>query len=154
MSKTLFDFQKQLFVGDIGEADFIKLYDKLSPKKSDDKKIDFFLSDGSTVELKTDTYDMEATPNFFMETLGNVDSGALGGPWRARQDKITYFVYYFKKNKTFFWFKTEQLCDLLETIITSRKLKTKTIWNKGWSAEGYAVPRESLESILHQKDTF
>lgn len=154
MKKPLFDFQEQLVVGNVGENDFLKYYAKLNPRKSLDRKIDIFLGDGTSIELKTDTYNMEATENFFMELYSDESAGVIGGPWRAQQDHVEFFVYYFPKNKTFFWFKTEQLCAALETIISESRLNLKTIRNKGWNAQGYAIPRTRLEAALYKKETF
>ena len=78
-----FDFNTQLSTGNIGEDHFKQLYSNLNPVKSEDLKYDFKLSNGSTVELKTDTYDMEDTPNFFMEYYSDMKKLKIGGPWRA-----------------------------------------------------------------------
>lgn len=154
MKDDLFDFGEQLVVGDDGERDFLKHYANLIPKKSDDRRIDFILGDGKKVELKTDTYDMSATQNFFMELFGNIDKGQIGGPWRAMQDNVDYFVYYFKKNKTYFWFESKSLCKHLDNIIAQGRLQPKIINNKGWAARGYAVPRSQLELVQLRKDSF
>lgn len=151
MSKKVFNFKTQMAVGDKGEKSFVESYPELAPVKSDDRAIDFHLKDGKSVELKTDDYAMEATENFFMEITSH---GKVGGPYRAKQDDVDYFVYYFIKNKTFFWFDTMKLCDALDAIIPVKKLKLKTIRNHGWEAQGYAVPRESLEHVLMRKDVF
>ena len=152
MSKV-FDFNEQLNVGDVGESDFKKYYQRLGPIKSNDLRIDFILKNGLMVELKTDTYDMAKTPNFFMELYGN-EQRKLGGPWRTKQDGVSLFVYYFKKNKTFFWFNPITLCELLDTIIKDRGLTTTKIVNSGWVAEGYKIPRVDVESVLMRKDVF
>jgi len=138
-------------VGDLGEKAFIESYPILAPVKSKDRAFDFDLKTGSTVELKTDDYDMEATKNFFMETSSH---GKLGGAYRAKQDNVDYFVYYFIKNKTFFWFNTIKLCEKLDELIASKKFKIKIIRNNGWTAEGYAIPRSELECVLMKKDVF
>ena len=140
-----------MVVGDKGEKSFVESYPELAPVKSEDRAIDFILKTGASVELKTDDYDMAATENFFMEVTSH---GKLGGPYRAKQDNVDYFVYYFIKNRTFFWFDTVKLCDALDLIIPAKKLKLKTIRNNGWEAQGYAVPRESLESVLLKKHVF
>jgi hypothetical protein len=150
MSK-IFNFKTQMAVGDRGEKSFVESYPELAPQKSEDRAIDFILKTGASVELKTDDYDMSATSNFFMEVTSH---GKLGGPYRAKQDNVDYFVYYFIKNRTFFWFNTNKLCDALDLIISEKKLKLKTIRNNGWEAQGYAVPREALESVLLKKHVF
>lgn len=151
MSKKVFDFKTQMAIGDIGESHFCSRYAFLTPKKSEERAIDFHLSDGKSVELKTDDYPIEATANFFMEITSH---GKLGGPYRAHQDNIDFFVYYFLKNQTFFWFDTKTLCPKLDELIKSNRFKIKIIKNKGWSAEGYAIPRAELESVLLKKDVF
>jgi hypothetical protein len=150
----LFDFDEQLNVGNDGESVFAKHYARLKPVKSTDRKIDFILGDGRSVELKTDTYDMEKTPNFFMEIFGDIDAEKIGGPWRAMQDGVDLFVYFFPKNKTFFWFKTVALCRKLDELVAQQNLTPKEIRNKGWSARGYVVPRNLLKSVCIKEDKF
>lgn len=149
----VFDFEEQLEIGNEGESAFKKRYAHLSPKKTKDRRIDFVLADGSTVELKTDTYDMARTPNFFMEMFGNVNEASIGGPWRALQDGVTYFVYYFAKNGVFFWFETVALCKALDTLIASGSYSPREIRNKGWIARGYTIPRKALEHVLLKQES-
>ena len=152
MFKTKFDFKKQLYIGELGENDFISCYKNFGPIKSKDRKFDFILNNGDSVELKTDTYDMNKTENFFMELYSDIDSNKIGGPWRARMDVITFFVYYFSINKTFFWFNPIALCMKIEEIIINNKLKPRIINNKGWKTQGYVIPRVSLLDIVIKKD--
>ena len=153
--KKVFGFGEQLSIGNLGEQDFLKYYKELSPKKSlDDKAIDFTLGDGKLVELKSDSYDLNLTPNFFIEMYGNVENSSFGGPFKAMKDKIDFFVYYFPKNKTFFWFDTVKLCYTAEKIILDLKLKPKYIRNKTWTTLGYAINRDSLKEILIKTDIF
>ena len=126
-----FDFNTQLSTGNIGEDHFKQLYSNLNPVKSEDLKYDFKLSNGSTVELKTDTYDMEDTPNFFMEYYSDMKKLKIGGPWRARQDSVDIFIYYFLKNKTFFWFTTELLYLTLEKYVLESNPRLYSEKNKG-----------------------
>lgn len=154
MSKKLFDFQKQLNIGNQGEQDFIKFYPELSPVKSVDRKFDFILGNNLTVELKTDSYNMMNTENFFMERFSDMQKRTLGGPWRAKRDRVRYFVYYYSQNGTFFWFETDQLCDVLKKEIATKKYKPKIIRNKGWNAKGYTIPREKLKHIILKEHTF
>ena len=82
------------------------------------------LADEKKLELKTDTYLMEDTENFFMETESH---GKPGGPWRALGDGIDFFVYYYIKNNSFFWFHPKSLCKKLDKLIRSGRFKPKTI---------------------------
>lgn len=154
MSSKIFGFKNQLNVGDIGEKDFAVYYKELSPAKSDDRAIDFHLNTGESVELKTDTYPMVKTPNFFFETVGNTNSGKLGGPFRAKEDGVKLFVYYYLSDKQFFWFDSKKLCALIEKMISTNKFKIKVIKNKTWETHGYALPREEFSKILVRHDIF
>lgn len=154
MRGKTFGFKTQMGIGDAGERDFRTSYPELKPEKSEDRAVDFILSNGQTVELKTDTYPMEKTPNFFMETLSDTNSGKLGGPWRAQQDGVAYFVYYFVTDKTFFWFDPKQLCLRLEKLIAEKKYRIKSIANRSWTTQGYAVPREDVADLCLRRDSF
>lgn len=155
MKDKVFNFNDQRRIGDVGESDFIKIYEDLKPIKPEkDLRVDFTLSDGKTVELKTDSYDMAKTVNFFMEqfTVSGKNS-KLGGPWRTKEDKIDFFVYYFLNNKVFFWFSPISLCQFLDKYIVENKLKPISIPNRdnkggNYEAIGFKIPRESLKEIM------
>jgi hypothetical protein len=148
----VFQFKKQLNIGDDGEKLFLKTYQSRQSKKADGIKFDFFIDDGKTVELKTDTYSMSRTPNFFMEYFGNKDSGAIGGPWRALRDKVDYFVYLFLYDRTFFWFDPKTLCPFLDGEINN--LRPKEIPNRTWTTVGFAVPREICSPYCLEINSF
>lgn len=146
----LFDFNKQLTLGDKGEVDFIKKYAAFNPVKSKDLKYDFLLMHSLTVELKTDSYDMNKTSNFFMEKDSN-ETGKLGGPWRALQDNIDYFVYYFIINGVYFWFKPCELCPVLDKLILDQNMSQVKIQNKGWVTSGYKINRNDVQSCVFRR---
>ncbi|OHD41428.1 MAG: hypothetical protein A2086_06545 [Spirochaetes bacterium GWD1_27_9] len=148
----IFDFNEQLPIGKTGELIFSQIYKNLNIKLSEDKRWDFELGDKIKIELKTDTYNMEATENFFMELYSDSDKGTLGGPWRALSDGVEYFVYFYISNGTFFWFKTQELCNALENIIAQFNLKLKAISNKGWTTQGYLINRDLLKNVICQLD--
>ena len=89
---------------------------------------------------------MTETPNFFMEHLSDIKSGKLGGPWRALQDNVDYFVYMYLAERKCFWFKPKPLVEFLNTYIKTKSYKV--IRNRGWSSHGYTVPRESVEHLF------
>lgn len=151
---TKFDFAEQQVIGDRGEKDFASNYAILHPQKSGDPACDFIINGGASVELKTDDYTMRDTQNFFMETVSDTVSGKLGGPFRAFKDGVTFFVYYFIHDKTFFWFETAKLHKRLLELIASGRFQIKTIKNKGWTTTGYAIPREELNTVLMHQDYF
>lgn len=143
MEKTkTFDFKEQLKIGDRGEKIFLELYP--DAKKEDTKKYDFSFR-GKTVELKTDTYKMEDTPNLFMEHIADIKTGKMGGPWRALGDEVDYFVYMYLNEKVCYWFEPKPLVEFLEEYI--KTVGYKTIRNKAWTSRGYTVPREKIEHL-------
>jgi hypothetical protein len=153
ISGKVFNFKDQMCVGDRGEAEFIKIYKKkLNPVKSvDDRKIDFTLNNGYTVELKTDSYSMEKTKNFFMEKNTVLPDGKdiPGGPWRSLKHKVDRFVYYYITEKSLFWFDPKVLCDFLDNYIKENKLKPIPIPNKDSTGKpfhsyGYKIPRSVI----------
>ena len=99
-----FTFTQQLKTGNKGE----KLLKDAFPfhlEKSKDLKYDFYCPDtNQTIELKTDTYRLAKTENFFMERLSDIDSRKPGGPWRALQDNVDVFIYMFINDNTYYQF--------------------------------------------------
>lgn len=142
--KKTFTFKSQLGVGNAGENLFLKKY-KGAVKSTTDLKYDFLL-DCKTVELKTDTYPMEKTPNYFMEQYGSIEDRKLGGPWRAARDKVDFFVYLYLADKKFFWFNTADLVKHLEKV--TKDMRGKTVLNRGYTSLGFAISRESVEHLL------
>ena len=147
-----FNFKTQSNVGNIGEKFFLQCYKKRGAVQTDGRIHDFIVDGNKTVELKTDTYPMAKTPNFFMEKFGNIDKQALGGPWRAEHDKIDFFVYLFLNEKTFFWFSPKDLVALINPIIVD--MKPKIIDNKTWAALGYTVARELCRPVCLIEEKF
>lgn len=141
-NKKTFDFDKQLIIGNKGEKIFLSLYPDL--KKADGIKHDFALGE-KTIELKTDTYLMTETPNMFMEYYSDTKTMKMGGPWRALNDKVNFFVYMYLHERECFWFKPEPLVKFLDEFIKTQKYKT--VKNRGWSSYGYTVPRETIEHL-------
>ena len=150
MSREIFTFKKQLDVGAKGEDFFLDCYGNKA-SKSDGRKFDLFF-DGKSVELKTDTYPIEKTPNFFMEKLGNVESNKIGGPWRAADDGVDYFVYLFASNKTFYWFETKKLVKFLDEYTKGKR--GRTVANRGYVTLGFLVPRLECKAVTLRRDVF
>lgn len=150
-NNNVFDFNKQLRVGGAGEKLFLDYYKKeFNLVKTDGIKYDFESGAGHSIELKTDTYPMNKTPNFFMERLGNVDKGKNGGPWRAYDDNVNYFVYLYIADRTAFWFETNRLIKLLND--KEQTFKSRNIRNRSWTTMGYMVPRSVCECVLMRED--
>lgn len=153
ISKKKFGFKEQMYAGDKGEALFKKAYKKVEkPIKTDGRKFDFYVNETETAEIKTDTYSMSKTKNFFMERFSSTQSKKPGGPWRAAEDDVDYFIYLFISDNVFYWFEPKALSKFLDDYIKSEK--PIFIRNKGWETEGYKVKREDIAHLCSRKDVF
>jgi len=150
-TKPNFNFSQQLKIGDTGERMFEGYYDPIyGVTKAETPDYDFLLGNGEKVELKTDTYALDETKNFFFEKFSDIKTKKLGGPWRAKRDMVNYFVYLYIKDKTFYWFNPVLLCSILDKI--TKKMHTKYIKNIAWTTSGYAVPRESCMNVCFKTE--
>ena len=146
-SLVSFSFKDQLVVGDRGEELFQQYY----PTKIElypGREYDFTcVTTGAKIELKTDTYSLFKTENFFMERYSDINrEDKPGGPWRALQDKIDLFCYMFVRENVYFQFEvTQKLIDRLDNYTEKKGLVY--IKNKGWITGGYKVPRKIIEEF-------
>lgn len=141
--KKTHDFLADLKRGKVGEHLFLKLHPEY--ERLDGRHADFKTIDGDLIELKTDMHDAETTPNFFFEHKSNQTKGTMGGPFRALDEDIGIYVYFFPHNKTAYFFDTERL---VNKLLSLRNLKEKEVKNKGYITTGYAVRREIVKSAL------
>lgn len=143
--KANFDFQEQIKVGDQGEKMFQELWHekiKLHPGRDGD-----FISElGVKYELKTDTYPLIKTPNFFIERYSDGSRKTPGGPWQAVEHGCGKFLYLYKNDKILFEFsELAKLCEYLDQYLENKSYIQ--IKNKGWTTIGYKVPREDLKQF-------
>lgn len=151
--KKTFYFSKQKKFGDKGENKFIEFYQKeLKARAGDGKTIDILINENESVELKTDSYGLEDTENFFIERYGNIDKKKDGSVWRGSTDKIKWFVYYYIKDNTFFWFDVEKLKDFVDK--NDNLFQVREVKNPGYSSMGYLVPRETVKHLVEREDKF
>lgn len=142
--KGAYGFKQQLAKGEIGEIIFLAAHqDDLV--KLDGFKGDFALADGTKLELKTDMYDMERTPNFFVERYSDAAKKSPGGPWQAAAHGCTHFVYFYPKNLTYFTFDVAKLVGALEKL--EPILEEKLIKNTSHTTMGYLVPRDLVAEL-------
>ncbi len=144
-----FSFDRQLKKGEVGEQFFIKCYHKLNPRKSSTREVDIFINKNETVELKSDQTESD---NFFIERYGDTENLKDGGPWKSRINDISYFVYYFVKEGTFYWFRTKELLEYLEDNYD--RFIQKKVYNYGWFSTGLLVKKKEIKHLLIKKDTF
>lgn len=147
------EFKKSKIVGDLGEMALARAYPK-QLKRLDGIENDFKIKNSGFLELKTDTYDMARTPNFFMERYSDDHNFKNGGPWYALEKGSNVFLYYFTKNKKLFWFDdVKALVELLEQL--TRNVMPIKIPNKGryvssYNTLGYKVPRQMLTNLYKE----
>lgn len=147
MSKT-FDFKQQLEFGQQAERDFMECYHSplvLATTFAYDFKL---VECGSKLELKTDDYCHDKTPNFFFERWSDVHKKKPGGPWQSRKKRADIFCYYFIRNGIYYQFNDiKLLCKELNTYIKDNKLGYIPVRNKGWITAGYKIPREEMSHL-------
>ena len=141
------DFKAQLEVGDRGEALFLERY----PSKIEiypGREYDFVCKKtGAKIELKTDTYNMDKTQNFFFEKYSDLHRETPGGPWRAAGDNVDIFCYYFVRHNI--WFQFNHVNELVQRLDELTKDKDLVyIKNKAWITGGYKVKRDALEDLF------
>lgn len=147
MSK-MFDFKKQLEFGQQAERDFMECYHTpIIPATT--LSYDFKVVEcGSKLELKTDDYNHDDTPNFFFERYSDLHKKKPGGPWQSRKKRADIFCYYFIRNGIYYQFEDiKLLCKTLDTYIKDNKLSYVAVRNKGWITSGYKIPREDIAHL-------
>jgi hypothetical protein len=153
MSGKKFDFQTQIEIGNQGEiwlkANYhqqLQKVDKLSPVG------DFLRADGKIIEIKTDTYPIDRTPNFFFEQYSSLDAKSLGGPWRAYEKGADIFLYFYVSSGVYYEF--EDLYNLVrrtDEIIKTKKLRPIYIRNRGWTTTGFKIERQWVSDLCVER---
>ena len=150
------EFEKSLKTGEIGQNLFLS-YFPVYRDISDGHGTDFIHQDGSTLELKTETRSLFATPNFFVERYSDFNKKTPGGPWQALEKKSDRFAWLFLPNKKLFIFKTVELVAALEGMLQKQALilspgnipnHLKMIPNKTYTTAGWAIKRSNLISKI------
>lgn len=137
-------------VGALGETLYYnaisKDYDRSDGRAGDYKH----RTDGHKMELKTDTYDMTTTENFFMEYQSDKGRAKPGGPFQAQQHGCKYYTYFYIQNLRSFTFEVDALVGKLNQLIPS--LTVIEIPNTGWVTTGFKVNRDLLKDIYKEFD--
>lgn len=140
-------FKKDLSRGDIGERLFLAAHNSGLAKLSGFES-DFNVGLGHGIELKSDYWSMDKTPNFFFEKFSDMVKQSPGGPWRSKEQGTVLFVYLYIKDLRYFVFDVEKLVERLEALAPN--LQTKEIKNKTWTTLGYLVPRELVADLAQE----
>lgn len=149
MTPKTFGFKEQLKVGDEGEQLILKAYPghyQIAPGNIVDL---VRVRDSATIELKTDTYDIEKTVNFFIEFYSDINRRKVGGPFRALTDHVDEFWYLFIVNRHLFQFN--DIPKLIVRIIEIANLsKLCYIGNRGWMTMGWKLPRTEFKDLYEE----
>lgn len=106
--------------------------------------------------MKSESRTSIETGNFFIETLGDIDKGEIGGPFRAARDGVTYFVVQFLGDGRTFWFDSQEVATALLDKSTTYYHKDipNQEWGKKWTSRGIIVPQKDLIHLELKKDFF
>jgi hypothetical protein len=149
MSKT-FGWKTQFDKGMDGETLFQSIYTGQSLTKSETREYDFDREDGKRVELKTDSYDIDKTKNFFIERWSVFEKKKPGSVWQSI-DKADVFIYFFSKNKV--WFEFPDIVALVaavEDYVAEHEVPLVFVQNKGYNGAGYRIPRNVLAHLCKE----
>ena len=142
-------FSSSLKKGQIGEEILMNLWPGLI--RLDGRKADFITPDGELMELKTDSYNMSSTDNFFIELLSDIDRNAPGGPAQAALHGSSLWCYMYSQNETMFVFNTFELLERVKTLVATGLYRTVDIPNKSWTTRGVLIPRAVLIDLATVK---
>ena len=145
------NFATDLKAGQAGELAVQKLWPELELLHG--HGADAKLPNGELVEIKCDSYAHDKTGNFFIEYLGNIETGKYGGPWKASVDGCKYFVYYFSNPGIAYVFETDDLLIQIQSYIMANNPNLVEIQNKRWVTVGYKMQRSAFTPlrVLHRK---
>ncbi len=135
-----FNFKTQLRSGQLGEL----LYSAAHPEytRTDGMTCDFYTDAGKSIELKSDFYSVESTPNFFFERWSVHEKQKPGGPWQALGHGINEFAYFYVPSLVVYTFPVAELVTRLETLIPN--IAPFPIKNQGFTTVGYRVARDQV----------
>ena len=142
-----FEFDKSKEVGDKGEKWFVKTYPKIFKPFTESRDSDLIhIPDGRRVEVKTDTYNMTDTPNFFIERFSDIGKHTPGSFWQVL-GKSELFIYLFWPNKKWFWCDNIELgIKVIEAIngLVLVSIPNKPKYGKPYVTSGWPIRREYL----------
>lgn len=109
-----------------------------------------------TVEVKTDSYDRAATPNFFMELRTRIAGHPgeyVGGPWRAASHGVDRFVYLYhnpaRTPSVAYWF--DNVPELVAHLDGNREsYQTRRVRYGRVTAVGLLVPRAGVRHLCRR----
>ena len=155
-----FDFDTQLNLGKEGEEKFASLYPCFKYNNDENCTEPDFVhkQTGAIAEIKYDDSVRAIRGadnkqlNFFVEQFSNTDALTLGGPFRAVQEGVDYYVYMFKKPFRIFIYDAVKFRDIASELIYNGRYKECFIKNKGWWTSGFPLPIGAFEEARGEGD--
>ena len=142
----VYTWKEQLEKGMKAEELFLDIC-HLRLTKSETRDYDFLTRDGRRVELKTDFYGEDRTPNFFIERWSVMEDEKPGGPWQSKEKKVDLFIYLYADTGAYYVFSDlRALCKAVEKL----NLPIIPVKNRGYSGGGFKVPREAIRHLCRR----
>lgn len=101
---------------------------------------------GHLIELKTDFYDFNKTPNFFIERYSNYDTKRDGGVHQAIKYGAQWFMYLFYSDKVLYTFRVNDLIRFIDD--NEHKFKPSFVMNRSYRTMGYKINRGELMNTI------
>lgn len=136
-----YGFRKQLLLGNEAEVSINLRFP--SWKRTDGRREDFVLPNGKTLELKSESRSVTATPNLALELHSS--SGNPGAIERAVAHGVHYICYMFA-NKDIFVYRSTELWQYLET--NKSRYRNIKINNGSYLTTVVLVPRRDVAHLL------
>lgn len=133
-----YKFKDSLLVGQAAESKFHELYPSLI--RTDGRKEDFILPDGTTLDLKAESRTTEQTPNLAVELESS--EGRPGAIQRAVNDGVTYITYVYADGAHYTYLATS----LLEYLLDS-KHRIVFVKNVGYTTKVMLIPRDAVKHL-------
>lgn len=148
----MYQWESQLAIGHKGEQLIKETYPNHFDWFVKSNASDFiYKKNGTPTEVKTDTYSINKTPNFFIERYSKQHRHSPGGPWQAWEKGSRIFIYFFINDGKLFVFKNLQaLIVLVEDYVTERSIPLIEVPNKGYITLGYKIPRKILSNLYEE----
>lgn len=140
------NFQSDLARGRIGELAFIHAcegtVEPLDGREGDAK----IKGTRTKLEIKSDSYNMDKTPNFFMEKYRS--GNKPGGVYQSIEHGCKYYIYVYVPNSEIFIFDTRALADRLDLLHDSKNLTLTSVGNGSYTTRGLKIHRDWVTDLM------
>jgi hypothetical protein len=147
-------WQRSKKLGDKGEALLLSTYPTVLGNAGG-RVNDFYLLKDKKYQLegKSDFYWMDTTDNYFWERFSSDYDYKDGGPWKAKANGASAFLYFFYNNKKIFVFKDiDKLLRRITKCLVKYQIDLRPVRNSRWDGSyyhtlGWPVPRHLFTDL-------